>query len=189
MVKELTVERIEWQEIEEPVLRLRRELKVLRKVLSKVHSAVCAAQATSTLRGTIVKICKAVAAALFAASTSLALVGTASAADDKPLPVTTGAVFVVVGRGCANGGPRRGSAQFAPGLQGDAAAQRVEGLDVPVERRGPHVEPLGDQSHGQRFEADFVGELRSGRDDGGRNEARPRHEHPGRGRSASGRCR
>jgi hypothetical protein len=38
-----------------------------------------------------VKITSAVAAVLLVASASLALVGTASAADEKPLPVTTGA--------------------------------------------------------------------------------------------------
>lgn len=79
------------------------------------------------------KVYSAVAAVLFAASTSLALVGTASAAADKPLPVTTGAadtdqsgvgIMACTGHGHGNSDSRSG--------------RLFDGSNVNI-RRGPHT--------------------------------------------------
>ncbi len=80
-----------------------------------------------------------------------------------------------IGTGQADAGSRQRGREFVFGLYGDAAAKRIQGLDVLVERRRPYADALGEQTHRQAVEPDLVGEGGAGRDDRGRCETGPRH--------------
>ncbi|MGI5498962.1 hypothetical protein [Lentzea sp. CA-135723] len=102
------------------------------------------------------KIFSAVAAVLFAATTTLALVGTANAADEKPLPITTGTadtdqsgfgIMACTGHGHSNKDSRSG--------------QLFDGSNVNI-RRGPHVgctsDGQGQLSHNADYHCYAIGD-------------------------------
>ncbi|KOV84533.1 hypothetical protein [Nocardia sp. NRRL S-836] len=89
------------------------------------------------------KVSSALAAVLFAATTSLALMGTANAADDKPAPVHTGAADTVesgVGSlACAS--PAHSNKDTRSGRFFDAGNVNI--------RRGPHTSSCTSDGQGQ----------------------------------------